>query len=340
MKTYIGIDLHSTNCYFALVNEAGKRLYDKRIRNHRDEVLKVMQHLESYGEIEEVAIESTYNWYWLVDLLREAGYPVVLANPSRFQQYEGLKVSDDKSDAYYLAEMLRLEILPKCWICPKKDRPVRDLLRGRMFLVEHRSSLKTSLSMLMARYTGFRLTGEQILNLSQDQFMELGLQKESLIRVNQTLINIHSLERSIKTLESEAQQQLKLSSAYQGLASVPGIGKILALVIMLETGDVNRFKKSGNYTSYCRCVGSECTSNGKKKGTNNKKNGNRYLSWAYHEAAMGAKRWNEKANGYYQRKLSRSNSILATRSLAAKLTKTCYYIIRDEEVFHEKLIFG
>ena len=109
---------------------------------------------------------------------------------------------------------------------------------------------------------------------------------------------------------------------------------------MVETGNIQRFKKSGRYTSYCRCVDTERKSNGKSKGTNNKKNGNKYLSWAYAEAAINFKRFNESANKYWQKKAARSPKILAYKALAAKLTKACYYIIRDQKEFDEKLIFG
>ena len=124
------------------------------------------------------------------------------------------------------------------------------------------------------------------------------------------------------------------------LLTTPGIGTILGLTIMLEVGDINRFLKAGHYSSYCRCVESKKISNGKKKGENNKKNGNRYLAWAYVEAANHAIRVCPKAQRFFQRKMSKSNRVLATKALANKLTKATYYIMRDQVAFDAQKLFG
>ena len=124
------------------------------------------------------------------------------------------------------------------------------------------------------------------------------------------------------------------------MLTTPGIGNILGLTIMLEVGDIHRFAKVGNYSSYCRCVESKRTSNGKKKGENNKKNGNRYLAWAYVEAANHAMRNCAKAQKFFQRKMAKSKRVLATKALANKLTKATYYIMRDQVAFDSQKLFG
>ena len=124
------------------------------------------------------------------------------------------------------------------------------------------------------------------------------------------------------------------------LHSSNGIGKILPLTIMLEVGDIGRFLKVGNYCSYCRCVKSQRLSNGKKKGENNRKNGNRYLAWAYVEAAHFAVRYCKGAQRFYQRKKAKTNGALATKALANKLARASYYIIRDQVTFDENKLFG
>jgi len=125
----------------------------------------------------------------------------------------------------------------------------------------------------------------------------------------------------------------KLSPEYKSLLTIDGIGKILAMTIMLETGNISRFNNVGNYSSYCRCVDSSRMSNGKKKGVNNKKNGNKYLSWAFIEAAHFAIRYNEQIKRYYQRKMSKTNRIVSLKTVAHKLARASYYIIRDKEEF-------
>ena len=116
MKIYLGIDLHSSNSYLAVINELGERLYNKRISNNPEKILRAMSFISELGEIEDVVIESTYNWFCLVDILTSNHYPVTLANPSQIKQYSGMKITTDKTDAFFLAELTRLKILPKCWI--------------------------------------------------------------------------------------------------------------------------------------------------------------------------------------------------------------------------------
>ncbi|MBM3301932.1 MAG: transposase, partial [Deltaproteobacteria bacterium] len=139
MKVYAAFDLHSRSSHLAVLDEQGKKLLNKKLPNDTE---KMIVTLEPYRQgLQAVAVESTFNWYWLVDALMESGYPVRLANPAAIQKYAGLKHSDDASDARWLAEMLRLDILPQGYIYPREDRAVRDLLRKRM----HLSKLRTSL---------------------------------------------------------------------------------------------------------------------------------------------------------------------------------------------------
>ncbi len=133
MKAYAGIDLHSSNNFVGILDEQDRRLFSKRLPNDLEVVLSSLEPFRQ--SIEAVVVESTYNWYWLVDGLMEAGYPVHLANPSAIKQYEGLKSTDDKWDSFWLAHMKRLGILPEGYIYPREGRAIRDLLRRRMLFV-------------------------------------------------------------------------------------------------------------------------------------------------------------------------------------------------------------
>jgi transposase len=150
---------------------------------------------------------------------------------------------------------------------------------------------------------------------------------------------INFLSKQIVKIEKTVLSKVKLQETYKKLLTVPGIGKILAITIMLETGSINRFREVGNYSSYCRCVSSANFSNGKKKGKGNKKNGNRYLAWAYIEASLFARRYSPEAQRWYQRKISKSNRIVAAKALSNKLARACYYIIRDQVPYDEAKIF-
>jgi transposase len=132
---------------------------------------------------------------------------------------------------------------------------------------------------------------------------------------------------------------VKLRKEFDLLQTIPGIGKILSLTIMLEVGDIKRFPGVGNYSSYCRCVRSERISNGKKKGENNRKNGNKYLAWAYVEAANFAIRYCPEAHRFYQRKKAAKNGVVAIKALANKLARASYFMMRDQVPFEKERMF-
>lgn len=337
MKTYAGIDLHSSNSFIGVIDENDKRLYNKRHDNRIADVLKVLGKFKS--SLQGVVVESTYNWYWLVDGLMDQGYTVHLANPNAIQTYNGLKFTDDKWDSFWLAHMLRVGLLPEGYIYPKQQRPIRDLLRRRSMFVKQRTSQILSLQSMASRNRGINFSGAQIKRF-QDKFIEKMFSDPYLVfTAKRNLATIQFLDRMVSEIELEVASQIKLKEEFVKLLTTPGIGNILGLTIMLEVGDIRRFAKVGNYSSYCRCVESKKTSNGKKKGENNQKNGNRYLSWAYVEAANHAIRCCPKAQKFFQRKMSKSKRVLATKALANKLTKATYYIMRDKVAFDEDKLF-
>jgi transposase len=164
---------------------------------------------------------------------------------------------------------------------------------------------------------------------------------ESLsLAVSSNLVVFQCLQDQIKLLEQAILDQVKLRKEFIQLKTVNGIGDILALTIMLETGEIKRFPKAGNFASYCRCVGSQKISNGKKKGKGNTKNGNKYLAWAFVEAAVLAVQHNEKVKRFYQRKKDKTNSVVAIKAVAHKLSRACYYILRDRVAFDNARAFG
>ena len=338
MKLYAGMDLHSDNVYLGIM-EAGsmRRIYKKRITN---DLSLILNNLEPFrDEIEGIVVESTYNWYWLVDGLMDAGYECIhLANPSAFKQYEGLKHTDDKYDAFWLAHMLSLGVLPTGYIYPKKDRPIRDLLRKRSYLVRQRTSNILSLQSLFERQACMRIKSNDIKRLKDDDVERLLKEEHVVMSAMANLKAFRFLEEQIKTIEKTVIRSMKLRKEFECLLTVPGIGNILALTIMLEVGDINRFAKVGNFSSYCRCVSSLRSSNGKSKGKGNSKNGNRYLAWAFVEAANFAKRYNAYFNTFYQKKAAKRNGVVAIKALSNKISRACYYVMKDQVPFKEELL--
>jgi transposase len=337
MKAYAGIDLHSSNNYIGIINEQDQRLFGKRFPNDLRNILMALEPFK--GELDGVVVESTYNWYWLVDGLQENGYAVHLANPSAVKQYEGLKYTDDQWDAFWLAHMLRLGILPEGYIYPKQQRDVRDLLRRRLLYVQNRTSHILSFQSMVTRNLGIRISNNGVKQMTQEKAREMFMSPSLKFAAEKSIAAIGFLDATIKQIEKEILSRIKLRKEFELLQTIPGIGKILALTIMLEVGDINRFEKVGNYSSYCRCVNSRRMSNGKKKGENNRKNGNKYLSWAYVEAANFAIRYCPEARRFHQRKKAERNGIVAIKALSNKIARASYYIMRDQVAFHEERLF-
>src|SRR5215210_453101 len=170
MKVYCGIDLHSNNNYLVVLDDERQVVLSRKLPNCLETILDC---LAPYREqLVGIAVESTFNWYWLVDGLMEQGYHVQLVNTSAVRQYEGLKYRDDRHDARWLAHLLQLGVLPCGYIYPKEERPLRDLLRRRAFLVRQRTANLLSLKNLFSRNTGAQVPANQLKRLSAEQVTE------------------------------------------------------------------------------------------------------------------------------------------------------------------------
>lgn len=335
MSLYCGIDLHSNNHVLVLIDTNDKRLIERRLDNDLSLTLAA---LEPYRKrIAAIAVESTPNWYWLVDGLEDHGYTVKLVNTAAVKQYEGLKYSDDVHDAFWLAHLLRLGILPTGYIYPRPQRAVRDLLRHRQDLVQQRTALILKLHGMHWRHFGVQLKRNEIMG------------KRCLVHFDDTHVQAawdtglrlaKTIDREIKAMERDLVGLLEDSVDYQNLFAIPGIGAITTMTIVLETGEIRRFPKVGNYASYCRCVKSERLSNGKLKGRGNAKCGNKYLSWAYSEAAHFMVRYCPEAKRYYERKKRQTNALVAIRATAHKIARAFYHVLRDQVAFDVQKAFA
>ena len=336
MTLYCGIDLHSNNHVICVINDKDKRLFEAKLDNDPTLTLGALKRYKK--RLKGVAIESTFNWYWLADALIAEGYHVDLVNTAKVIQYSGLKRTNDHYDAFHLAHLMRLGILPIGHIYPKADRGLRDLMRKRIQLVQDRSSHIIRLKSQFQAHTG-QILKTQAIKTQRFQLPVAGDDNVQLMwRAHLNMIRALSVQ--ITALEKVIMVQVTNSRPFQLLKTVTGIGDILAETILLETGPISRFKSPGNYASYCRCVDSRRESNGKKKGENNRKNGNRYLAWAFIEAATFAMSKSQKAKRFYQKKCKASNTIVARKALAHKLARACYWIMKNEVPYNEDRLFA
>jgi transposase len=339
MKFYAGIDLHSNNNHVVVIDEQDQVVHRRKLSNEAGPVLETLRPFAK--QLEGVVVESTYNWYWLVDSLQEVGYRVHLANTAAIQSYAGQKQTNDWSDAQWLAHLLRLGLLREGYIYPKEQRGVRDLLRKRMQLVRQRTLQILSFQSAVSRHTGGKVSRWHLKVMLSCELEQLYGEHPWLLKgLEASWRIIQALDEEIERLEKEINHTLRESPSFKLLKSVWGIGPVLAWTIVLETGPISRFASAGDYCSYCRVVPSERQSNGKKKGENNRKCGNKYLSWAYSEAAQYASRYYSQAHAFVERKTAQGGRYLGWRALASKLCRASYYVLRDEVEFDPIRLFG
>lgn len=338
MELYAGIDLHSNNSVVTVLDEQDRAVYAKRLPNDLGAIVSALKACQE--PICGVAVESTYNWYWLVDGLQTAGFSVHLVNTAAVKQYDGLKHSGDFSDARHLAHLLRLGILPVGYIYPREERAVRDLLRKRSQLVRQRSTQILSIENLMARNLGARASGNEIKRWDVKSIDAMHLLDEQKQALKANLAVMKCIDAQVNQLERSILTKAKLREDYAALKTVSGIGEILAVTIALETGDIGRFPGAGNFASYARMVDSRRESNGKKKGQGNVKCGNSYLAWAFIEAAHFAVRYDPTIKRWYQKKSASSLSVVAMKAVAHKLARACYHVIKEGTPFDAARAFG
>jgi transposase len=332
MTLYAAIDLHATNNVLVVIDDNDALVYKpKRLPN---DPAVVLEQLEPFKEqLKAVAVESTFNWYWLGDALQAQGYELALVHTPAIKQYEGLKHGDDDSDAFHLAQLMRLGILPTGHVCPHPVRELRDAMRRREALVQQGTKCVLSLQSMYARILAER---PAIDALDEDAitkaFPRAGDRHAALalwavrceIRLQTDLLD--------RWIVSELKQHSKLTLSK--ICAIPGIGVVLGPMILLETGPIGRFASVGNYASYCRMVDTRRLSNDKRKGRGNRKSGNGHLCWAYIEAANFAVRFSPTIRRWFDRKLSQVKlRVIAIKAVAHKLARAVYFMLRDDKPF-------
>ncbi len=338
-KLYGAIDLHSNNSMVTVIDEKDRAVYERRLPN---ELSVILPQLAPYREsLQAIAVESTYNWYWLVDGLMEAGYAVKLVNTAAVKVYDGLKYTGDEHDARHLAHLLRLGVLPTGYIYPKEERAVRDLLRKRAQLVRCRTAQILSIQNLVSRNCGKGISAKDLRELDDAAIAGLcGGDGVRALAIQSNLRVTRCLDQEIQGLEKIVLAQAKLKPAFEKLLTIDGIWKIIGMTIMYEAGVIERFAKVGQFASYARCVDSSRWSNGKKKGEGNRKNGNKYLAWAFVEAAHFAVRSNDRIRRFYQRKKAKTNGVVAVKAVAHKLARACYHVLKEQVAFDVERAFA
>ena len=233
---FAGIDLHSNNLVIGVIDQDGTRLTHRKPDCNLQQVKDFLKPLKP--QLQSIAVESTFNWYWLVDGLQAQGFPIHLANPAQIEQYSGIKHADDKHDAFFLAELQRLNILPEAYIYDAELRPVRDLLRRRTKLVQQRTALMLSFKSLFQRSTGQAMPLARLKQTGPKEAQELYVHPANQLIAQIQVDHMRALDQSVTRIEKAVLGCAREIPIYEKLLTLPGIGEILGMTITLEVGEI------------------------------------------------------------------------------------------------------
>ena len=338
-RYYCGIDLHARRMYICILDSEGTVRVHRNGPATREHLLAT---IAPYREGLVVAVECIFTWYWVADLCAEEGIPFVLGHAQYMKAIHGGKAKNDKIDSHKIAVLLRGGMLPMAYVYPRAMRATRDLLRRRCYFMRKRAELLTHIQNTASQYTlptfGKKLRAKAQRADVAAQFGEPDVHKS--IETNLALLDHY--DRLLTDLELHLTRSAKVHdvNAFYRLRSVPGIGKILALVLLYEIHDIQRFPTVQDFVSYCRLVKCGKESDGKHYGYSGAKIGNAHLKWAFSEAAVLSLRQNPVAQRYVARLTQHHGKAKALSILAHKLGRAVYYMLRRGQAFDATKFFA
>ena len=337
---HCGIDLGSRQSQVAVLDEHQNVLLNAKLPNKLDEIRRILKPYE--GRVQAV-VESTYNWYWLVDGLQAAAIPVTLAHTAGLAAISSAKVKTDRRDAITLARLLRAGMVPPAYIYPPEHRPIRDLLRHRWDLVAMRATEYRRLRLLLNQNGICEIALGDLKTLDEEEVNAL---------VNHPLIRMKAMlevERAamfgqqITLVERQLEDLAEDRPEYALLNTIPGIGRILGMTILYEVGDISRFEDHRKFSSYCRVVpGCADSSTMRRKGRNDK-SGNPYLKWAFTQAAVKAVNSYPRFKTFFERQAKthngRAKKLIAYSITAHLIARATYHVLNAKEPYNEEILF-
>lgn len=340
-RFYAGIDLHARTMFVAIHDHDGQVVFEKNLAAERKTFVRA---IAPYRDDLVVGVESTFSWYWLADLAAEENINFQLGHALYMKAIHGGKAKNDRIDGNKIARLLRSGSFPLAYAYPKGMRETRDLLRRRMMLVRRRAELLAHLQIVNLQYNLPRFAktlscpgNRKELDLVK-HFPDARVQKN----ISLDLSLIERYDELVRDVELCLVRTAKVEEAqtYYLLQTVPGIGKVLALVLLYELHDIKRFATVGQFLSYARLVRCTHESAGKKLGTGGKKIGNAYLKWAFSEAVVLLLRNCPDVKAWYERQQKKRGSRRALSLLAARLGRSVYHMLRKNLAFDRKRFLG
>jgi len=329
---YCGIDLHARSMYLCVLDQAGSvRLH----RNIAADPGALLAALEPFRTDVVVAAECTFTWYWLADLCAEHNIPFILGHALYMRAIHGAKAKNDRIDSHKIAALVRGGNFPLAHVYPKAKRATRDLLRRRLRLVRARSELNVHIQNATSQYNLPALPKRLAYRCNRDGVAQRFADCSARKSIELDLALMDTYDRMLLELERYILHTAKEHDAQtiHRLQTVPGIGKVLALTIYYEIGDISRFPTVGDFASYARLVKPAKESAGRLHGHGGDKIGNPHLKWSFSEAAVLFLRDNpvgQKLLARYERKHGKPKALSI---LAHRLGRAVYYMLKRKTVF-------
>jgi transposase len=336
-RFYAGIDLHARTLHLCVLDQQGTVVCDKNLPAKPEALLRA---LDPFRDDLVLAAECMFAWYWVADRCAAEGIPFLIGHALYMRLIHGAKAKNDRIDAAKIARRLKGGNFPLAYVYPKGMRETRDLLRRRNYFVRQRAALMTHLQILNAQYNlpPFPKKLSFAANRAELRIAERFDDPSVQHSVAADLALIDRLDEQIAALELYLVRTAKVEDVqtYHRLQTIPGVGKVLALILLYEVHNILRFDSAGQFLSYCRLVPCRHESAGKVLGGGGKKIGNAHLRWAFGEAACLFLRASERARAWKQKQAKKRGDAKALAILAAKLARAVYHLWRKQEAFDEE----
>ena len=334
-RYYCGIDLHARSMYVCVLSHEGEILVHRNLPASPQPFLKT---IAPYRHDLVVAVECIFCWYWLADLCAQERIPFLLGHALYMKAIHGGKTKNDRIDAQKIAAILRGGNFPLAYVYPPQMRSTRDLLRRRMYLVRKRAELLTHIQNTNSQYNldpfGKKIAYRTHRDGVAERFSDPSVRKS--IAADLALIDYYDVLLTDLELFLVKNAKLHDPHAFHRLRTIPGVGKILALVLLYEIHDINRFPRVQDFISYARLVKCAKESAGKRIGTSGKKIGNVHIKWAFSEATVLLLRHCPEAKKKLDRLSRKHGEGKALSILSAKLGRAVYFMLLRKQAFELK----
>jgi transposase len=326
---YVGIDLHRKRSQIAAFDEEGTEVLSRRITNDPEAFVAIRGEL---GGEAKVALEATYGWEWLADLLDDEGYELHLAHPLRTKAIASARVKTDAVDARTLAHLLRADLLPEAYVAPRELRDLRDLLRHRIVLTRMRSALKNRVHAVLARQ-GIQNGHADLFGKGGFAFLaQLELRESPRRRLDSLLGLICDFDREIEQAKREIDALAHHDPRVDVLTQIYGVGPYTAMLVIAEVGEIERFPSARHLCAWAGLTPTVRSSDGKARLGHISAQGSPHIRWALVEAAQKAARGGGPLRRAFERIAKRRGRNIAKVAVARRMLTLCYYGLRDGEI--------